>query len=185
MLRTKLCALLLGLGACSDDTKPKADLASPPKEAAVKSCPTSAFLPADAKVGDYKQDGAPQVATNGIELKALIDGGSEKYEQNSFLCMVLAKYKSASKGVSAELWVFDQTDAAGADAAMKAVLTPDDADLAPTIGDASKENVKLPFGYTAIMRKQRYLGRAVLADKKAEGSADASSLLREIAAAIK
>jgi hypothetical protein len=182
--------LVLAFVACSDDTvAPKPDT-GPGKdviiagEAKPSDCATKAYVPADSKVGDYKLEGAIAFASDGASLKALIDGGSEKYEQNKFSCMSLAKYKSASKSVTVELWLFDQTDSAGATAAMGAVVGPDDTDLSPVLGDAAKENLKLPFGYTAIFRKGKVLGRVILAEKKTEGQADALSLLTATAGAV-
>jgi hypothetical protein len=183
--------LALGLlGGCSDDTVPPKPDKGPaqdvtvPKEAAPASCVTTAYAPASDKVGDYKLDGAIKIAADSTALKDLIDGGSEKYEQNKFVCMSLAKYTSASKSVSVELWIFDQTDVGGATAAMGAVVGPDDTDLAPVLGDAAKENLKLPFGYTAIFRKGKVLGRVILEKDKAIGQADALALLQAAVAAV-
>ncbi len=191
--------LLFTLTACSDDTDVKKDSGpsnpeasvdkSVPKETApadlsTAKCGTKALLPADATIGDFKLDKV-EAAADAKGLQALINGGSEKYEKNKFKCMVKAVYKSPTKTkkYTIEVWLFDQTDAAGAKAAYDASKHPDDADITPTIGDASRENLKLLFEYTADMRKGQYLARIKIDDKTAK--ADGPLTLKEIAKAIK
>lgn len=176
--------VLLALSACSDDTAAGRDLGLPDKSAdqTQASCATSAFLPADAAVGDFKQKGKPQAAATGQQLDNLINGGSEKYKQNKFLCMVQAVYESTAKSASMKVWIFDQTDATGAEGAYKASAHPDDTATATTIGDASRENLKYLTDYTADMRKGRYLARVVLDVKTA--SADGLAMLSAIVKAM-
>jgi len=174
------------IAGCSDDSaKTDTGAGSSDKsvtaEASTGTCGTSAFAPADGTVADYTK-GTPKVATTAKELQDLIDGGSEKYSNNQFACMVQVVYTNSTKGVTLEAWIFDQTNAAGAEAAMTAALSADDTELTPKIGDASKENTKLLSNYTVIMRKGQYVGR-ILASKK-DASADAVALLTAIAGAM-
>ena len=184
--------LSLTLAACSDDTDSNKDKGTV-KDTGVAdkavtadtssaTCETQKLLPADGAVGDFKLDKA-LAAQNGKELQALINGGSEKYEKNSFKCMVKATFKSATKKHVMEIWLFDQTDAAGAKAAYDASQHPDDADISPTIGDASRENLKLLFEYTSDMRLGQYLARVKIDDKAA--GADGPLALKAIEALIK
>ena len=145
-------------------------------------CATSSFLPANGKVEDFKKESDDQIATNSCELQALIDGGAEKYEKHKFQCMTLAKYASAAKTIKITVWLFDQTDPSAAGAAYEEIGTADNTATAPSIGDASEENLKLPFDYLANMRKGKYLAR-VFVDKK-EGQKEGIQLLQEIATAI-
>jgi hypothetical protein len=179
-------SLLLGAG-CSDEKKPNPDskiVADGPQkvDGGNKTCGTTAHLPANGKVGDYQQSQAPEVATNSQQLFDLIDGGAEKYLQNKFVCMTKAKYASAAKSINIDVWLFDQTDAAGATAAMTAATSAGETPTAPVIGDASVENLGLTFGYQATMRKGKYLAR-VITEKK-EGKDDALALLTQIAGAL-
>ena len=185
--------LFLALAACSDDTDPQKDAAvadkaviadKAPADSSTASCDTKKLLPADGTVGDFKLDKV-EAAVNGKELQALINGGSEKYEKNSFKCMVKSTYKStsATKKYLIEIWIFDQTDAAGAKAAYVASKHSDDADISPTIGDASRENLKLLYDYTADMRQGKYLARIKIDDKAAK--ADGPVALKAIEALIK
>jgi hypothetical protein len=186
--------LSLALGACSDDTDTTKDKGTPvdssvaDKAKAVDqstaTCGTKKLLPADGTVGDFKLDKV-EAAADAKGLQALINGGSEKYEKNKFTCMVKATFKSASKKHGIEIWLFDQTDAAGATAAYDASKHPDDADISPTIGDASRENAKLLFEYTADMRLGKYLARVKIDDKaaKADGPTTLSAMEKTIKAA--
>ncbi len=184
--------LVFSLAGCSDDTDSKqdkgtlADSGAADKAKAADqssaSCGTKKLLPADAAVGDFKLDKV-EAAANGKGLQALINGGSEKYEKNKFSCMVKATFKSATKKHSVEIWLFDQTDAGGAKAAYDASKHPDDADITPTIGDASRENAKLLFEYTADMRLGKYLARVKIDDKAAK--ADGPLALKAMETLIK
>lgn len=158
------------------DTGPAAD--SGPRV-----CDTTALLPADNAVGDFARSGQVQVAVNGKQLQDLINGGSEKYEKNSFKCMSLATYASATKKHKVEVWLFNQTGAAGAAAAYKATEHPDDQAISPAVGDAARENTKLLFEYTADLRKGAYVARVKIDDKA--GAADGPLFLKALAAAIK
>jgi hypothetical protein len=148
------------------------------------SCSATPLLPADNTVGDFTQDGAPQKATNLTELTALINGGAEKYTQTQkFVCMAWVKYKSGSKSHTLEVRLFDETDQAGAEAAYKATEHPDDQDITPAIGDASRGHENAVSGiYQADMRKGQYLVR-IIADQTA-GKDDALAMLTAIAGAI-
>lgn len=182
-----IAAVALALAACSDDNGSKTDGKVP--DSTVQSdapvvCTVDALLPKNNTVGDFVEDGAPQTADNLTALTALIDGGSEKYTQGGkFVCMALQKYKSATKTHGLELWLFDQTDTAGATAAYANTSNPDDQDLTPTIGDASRGHENAIAGiYQADMRKGQYLAR-VIADAVA-GKDDALALLTALASAI-
>jgi hypothetical protein len=183
-LLSPLLGALLIWGACSDDsTPPVADKAGT-GDAGVcddsKTCSTTGLLPADNKVGDYQKKSAPRVAVNGACLQQLINGGSVKYEQNKFTCVSVVTYASATAATEVEVWAFDQTDQAGAQAAMD-LAAQNLTELAPTIGDASKEDATLPGTYLAFARKGKTLVR-VLASKKT-GRDGALSLLGEVIAA--
>jgi hypothetical protein len=177
-----ILALLLALtlvGGCSDDTSnPQVDKGPPKTETQQLSCNTMGLLPTDKSVGDYTRKATPDIAANATSLQALIDGGSEKYSQNKFICMVQAFYTSTTSGAEIKIWVFDQTDAAGATAAMTAAVSPVFTDITPTIGDASKEDTTLPAAYVAFARKGKTLAR-VEANKKTANT-DAQSLLKAI-----
>jgi hypothetical protein len=186
-----ILALLLAtalVGACSDDTSKTVDK-GPSKvdtkvggtDGTTKTCSTSSLLPADKSVSDYTKKAAADVANDATSLQALIDGGSEKYSQNKFVCMVQAIYASTTSSSEITVWIFDQTDAAGATAAMTAAVSATSTDLTPTVGDASKEDTTLVSGYVAFARKNKTLVR-VSANKKAV-SADAQALLKAIIAA--
>ena len=179
-----LCLVLLTTAACSDSVDTDGGLVADKAIAAdtgkPATCGTSAYLPADGKIGDFKRTASPKAAANGKQLKDLIDGGSEKYEKNSFVCMSLVSYASATTSYKIEIWLFDQTDAAGAKAAYAATKHPDDADLSPTVGDASRQNSKLLFEYTADMIKGKYLARVKVDDKK--GAADGLAAIKAVAA---
>lgn len=179
-------ALLLGLtAACSDDTTGGQDFGAPDRgtaDAAPPTCGTTAYLPADSAVGDFKQSAAVKVAATGKQLQDLINGGSEKYQKNGFSCMALAVYQSASASHGVEVWLFDQGSAAGAKAAFEATKNPDDTPISPTLGDESRENKKLLAEYTADMRKGRYLARVKIDDKT--GAADGPKVLKVIADAL-
>ena len=182
-----LAVVLLAAG-CSDDngTKPDSSVVpdGPGSSDGPQACQVTALLPADNTVGDFAQDGSPQTAGDLTELTALINGGSEKYTQGGkFVCMALATYKSATKTHTLELWLFDETDTAGAEVAYTATLHPDDQDTSPTIGDASRGHENSIAGiYQADMRKGRYLAR-VIADAIA-GKDDAINVLRTVAGGI-
>ena len=191
-----LSILVLALAACSDDADPDKDT-GPAKDITVTdktvtdktvadkstaTCETKKLLPADSSVGDFKLDKV-EAAQNSKELQALINGGSEKYEKNKFKCMVKATFKSITKKYIIEIWLFDQTDAAGAKAAYDASKNSDDADITPTIGDASRENLKLPFDYSADMRLGQYLARIKIDDNTAK--ADGPLALKAIETLIK
>jgi hypothetical protein len=171
-------ALGIGLG-CSSDTKQK-DSSIPPKETGPKTCTATAYLPADGKLGDYKQQDL-QIATNGKELDDLIDGGSEKFKDNKFSCLSWVKYASAGKAVSIDIRLFDQTDSGGATAAYGLVGTTY-VDITPVIGDAAKDDTTLPTTYAAVMRKGKFLAQ-VTANKK-DAQADATEVVKGIAAAL-
>jgi hypothetical protein len=183
---TKLLPLLVATllpGACSDDsTAPQLDKSLPKAEmtvghdGATKTCSTAALMPADKAVGDYTRKAAPESANDVAALQAIVDGGSEKYSQNKFVCMSRAYYDSVAIGAEVELWVFDQTDAAGAQAAMD-IAVSGLTDLTPVIGDASKEDLTVVGGYLAFARsKGRTLAR-VYANKKTARD-DAVALLK-------
>lgn len=188
------CVLILSLAlaGCSDDTDSKQDKGTPADSGAADkakaadqstaTCGTQKLLPADGTVGDFKLD-KMEAAADGKGLQALINGGSEKYEKNKFACMVRATFKSATKKHGIEIWIFDQTDAAGAKAAYDASEHSDDADISPTIGDASRENAKLLFEYTADMRLGKYLARVKIDDKAAK--ADGPTALKAMETLIK
>jgi hypothetical protein len=188
-----LAAVLLAAG-CSDDNGTKPDSAvtpdgpggadGPEQTDGPAACQVTSLLPADNAVGDFVMDGSPQTAANLTELTALINGGSEKYTQGGkFVCMALATYKSATQSHSLELWLFDQTDTAGAEAAYTATAHPDDQDTSPVIGDASRgHDNAIADVYQADMRKGQYLAR-VIADAIA-GKDDAINLLRTVAGGI-
>jgi hypothetical protein len=133
-------------------------------------------MPADKAVGDYTRKAAPESANDVSALQAIVDGASEKYSQNKFVCMSRAYYDSAASGAQVELWVFDQTDAAGAKAAMD-IAVAGLTDLAPVIGDASKEDTTVVGGYLAFARTKGKTLVRVYANKKAAKD-DAVSLLK-------
>jgi hypothetical protein len=170
--------LALGLG-CSSDTNQK-DSSVPPKETGPKACTATAYLPANAKVGDYKQQDL-QIATNAKELDDLIDGGSEKFINNKFSCLSWVLYASSAKGVTIDIRLFDQTDSAGATEAYKLVGTTY-VDMSPVVGDAAKEDTTLPTTYAAIMRKGKFLAQVTATKKDAQ--ADATEVVKGIAAAL-
>ena len=197
-MRRMYCLLLMfafAISACSDDTDSKQDKGTTTKQdkgvadkaladqGPVATCGTSKYLPADKAVGDFTRDGAVKAAADGKGLQVLINGGSEKYEKNKFNCMVLAKYKSATVKHTVEVWLFDQTDAAGNKAAYDASKHPDDVDITPVIGDAARENSKLLFDYTADMRLGQHLARIKIDDKAEKG--DGPKFLEAILKAIK
>jgi hypothetical protein len=176
-----LC-LAVGLAAlaagCSDDDGEK-----PPE------CVADTLLPADGAVGDLKASGTAKTALNKKALEDLINGGSEKYTANRFACLALLTYTSAAKGYKDfEVRLFDQTDAAGAQAAYKASAPVGAVDISPTIGDASREDVNtVARVYTGGMRKGKYVAR-VQAEDAADpnnAKADVQAMLKAIAAAIK
>jgi hypothetical protein len=188
--RNQLMSMLLAgllLGACSDDNGQKSDNGSTKTDGGgtgacedTKTCGTTDLLPADNAVGDYAKKGAPRVAADAACLQQLIDGGSVKYEQNKFACVSVVTYASAADSAEIEVWAFDQTDAAGAQAAMD-LAAANMTDLGPTLGEASKEDVSLPSTYMAFARKGKTLVR-VLANKKTSRDA-AINLMSEIIAA--
>jgi hypothetical protein len=176
--------LTLGLG-CSDDTKqpqndkgPTADL-KVSKDTGPKTCSATSLLPADNTVSDYKKD-TPQIATTAKELNDLIDGGSEKFSDNKFVCMAWVKYTSTTASSSVDVKLFDQTDAAAVQAVYGIVGTTY-TDISPVIGDAAKESV-LVSSYAAVMRKGKYIAQIEAKPKTAQ--ADAVSLLKALAAAL-
>lgn len=187
-------ALCCGLAAgCSDDDNGKKDTGAVQQDGSadtgVKTCVAKDLLPADNAVGDFTQKAAPQIAADSKSLTDLINGGSDKYFNNNFDCLALVVYASATKSWDLEVWLFDQTDSTGADGAYKATaIAGIDADITPTIGDASRENVNTVAGvYTAYARKGRYLVR-VFAENTADATAgkdDVQAMLKAIVAAIK
>jgi len=178
-----LVILLLALAACSDDNGKTPDQG--PADQGPAACTAKAQLPANGAVGDFNQQKAPDLAANLTDLTALIDGGSEKYTQGGkFVCMAWVKYASGTKAHTLEAWLFDQTDASGAEGAYTNTKNPDDQNLSPVIGDAARghENAISDI-YQADMRKGQYLIR-VIADKVA-GKDDAVAMLIAIAGIIK
>jgi hypothetical protein len=170
--------LALGLG-CSDDSKQQKDNGPTPdlsKDTGPKVCGATSLLPADSAVGDYKKD-TPQVATTPKELDDLIDGGSEKFINNKFNCMAWVKYSSTAASASVDIKLFDQTDAAGAQAAYGIVGTGY-TDITPVVGDAAKESV-LVSSYAAVMRKGKHIAQVEAKPKTAQ--ADAVALLKALA----
>ena len=187
MRRATLCLpallLLVLASACSgDDNGGKQDSGGTDS---TQVCSSVALMPADSAVGDFKRENAPQVARNLTDLTALIDGGADKYTKGGkFICMALTKYISSTKTHTLELWIFDETDQAGAQATYDDTEHPDDTDLSPTIGDAARgHDNTVSDSYTADFRKGRYLVR-LTADKVA-GKSDALELLKAVATAIK
>lgn len=185
-----LClAALLALAGCSDDANGGKQDSGPGttdsvngKDTSAATCATKKLLPADGKVGDFKLQ-KTEAADDGKSLQALINGGSDKYERNKFKCMVKAAFASATKKHKIEVWIFDQTDSASAKKAYDDSKHADDADLATTLGDASRENTKLLFEYTADMLQGKYVVRIKIDDKKE--AADGPLMLKEVEAAIK
>ncbi len=173
-----------GIADCGHDFgPPKKDSGTCHIDGGGRACGAGTFLPASDAIDDFKNEGSVKGATNSCELELLIDGGAEKYSQNKFNCMVLAKYKSVTKSIAVDAWIFDQTDNQGAEGAYQLVGTLDDTPLTPTLGDASQENLKLPFSYTATMRKGKYVVR-IFVDKK-EGKNEGMAFLKNIESAIK
>jgi hypothetical protein len=177
----------LVLVSCSDDDKGNgADMGNGADQAVaditVATCGTSAALPADDKVSGYKLKGTAKVAATGKDLDLLINGGSEKYKTNKFTCMVEAFYTDATGKLTAQVWIFDQTDAAGATGAFTLVTSGDYTDISPAVGDAGKENLKLLADYVGIIRKGKHVARVSLDDKSK--SADGQAFLKEIASAL-
>jgi len=187
-MRVLSCLLLTwALVGCSDDdlgTKLDGGGGGADKGATVDQstakCGTSAFLPADSAVGAYKVKGTPKAAATNKQLDDLINGGSEKYKTNKFSCMVEAFYTSGA--MTAQVWIFDQTDKTGAEGAYKATTSSDNTDITPTIGDASRENLKLLADYLGFMRKGKYLARVSIDDLTAK--ADGQALLKASAGAM-
>lgn len=184
------CALAAG---CSDDDNGKKDTGTTPKDGGAdkggKTCTAKDLLPADNTVGDFKQQATPQTAADSKSLTDLINGGSDKYFNNRFACLALVVYGSVAKSWDLEVWLFDQTDSVGADGAYKATaISGVDADITPTIGDASRENVNTVAGvYTGYARKGKYLAR-IFAENKPDATAgkdDVQAMLKAIVAAIK
>ena len=172
----------LVLISCSDDDKgDPADIGVDQAVAdmTVATCGTSAFLPADGKVSGYKQKSTPKAAATGAQLNLLINGGSEKYKTNKFSCMVEAFYTDAGGKITAQIWIFDQTDAAGATGAFTAVISTDYTDITPALGDAGKENLQLLADYLGLVRKGKYVVRVSLDDKAK--AANGRALLKAIA----
>jgi len=181
-----LCIPALFALACSDDDKGNnngtIDGGGPDQAVADMTpakCGTSAVLPADSAVSGYKKKGAHKAAATGKQLDLLINGGSEKYKTNNFSCMVEAYYTDATGKITAKVWIFDQTDATGAAGAFAKVVSSDYTDITPTVGDASKENLKLLVDYEAFMRKGKYLAHVSIDDKTK--SADGQAFLKAIA----
>jgi hypothetical protein len=182
-MRTPLLSLFLSslllCSACSDDTTQKdsgtQDIGTP------ASCGTSAYLPADSAVGDFKK-GTIKAADTGKRLDDLIDGGSEKYKTNNFKCMVQVIYESGSKSYEIKVWLFDQTDATGASGAYTASGSGSFTDITPTVGDASREDLTLPLDYLADMRKGQYLARVQIDDNSAKD--DGRAMIKAIASKL-
>jgi len=151
-------------------------------DASPRVCDATALLPGDNAVGDFVREGAVKVAVTAKQLQDLIDGGSDKYEKNHFKCMSLVRYRSASRTHRVEVWVFNQTDAAGARAAYEATRDPDDVALSPPLGDAARENKKLLFEYTADLRKGAHLVRVKIDQK--QGAPDGPRFLKAVAQAM-
>ena len=176
----------LVLVSCSDDDKVNADMGTGADKAiadiTAATCGTSAALPADGKVSGYKLKGTAKVAATGTDLNLLINGGSEKYKTDESTCMVEAFYTDAAGKLTAQVWIFDQTDAAGATGAFTSVISGDYTDISPAVGDAGKENLNLLADYVGIMRKGKYVVRVSLDDKSK--SADGQAFLKEIASAL-
>jgi hypothetical protein len=169
----------LAAAGCSDDSGGKKDAKTSTDTSAVDqgaaTCGTTAYVPADSKVGDFKQESS-KVAADGKTLQVLIDGGSTKYEYNKFKCMTRVVYASATKTTyKIEVWLFDQTDSSGAQAAYKATATGDETALTTTLGDESRENLKLVAEYTTDSRKGQYLCHIIADDKT--GQTDALAFL--------
>jgi len=176
--RILMASLSLSLCACSDDGGTKVP------DQGVPSCTAKTPLAADNAVGDFTQEAAPSMASTLTALTALIDGGSEKYTQGGkFVCMAWVKYKSTTKAHTLEVWLFDQTDVAGATAAYANTSNPDDTDLSPTIGEAARghENTVSDI-YQADMRKGKYLVRVIAS--KGTGKDDALAMLTAVAGKI-
>ena len=179
-----MLASLLLCGACSDDGTttdsggPDLTVDSGPPA----SCGTSAYLPADSTVGDFKQEAQPKAADTGKRLDDLIDGGSEKYKNNKFKCMVEVVYASATKSYKIKVWLFDQTDTAGATGAYTASGSAGFTDITPTVGDASREDLTLPLDYLADMRKGQYLARVQIDDNTS--ATDGQAMIKAIAAKL-
>ena len=183
-----LCIPALLALACSDDDKSnnsKADAAGPDQAVADMTpavCGTSSALPADGAVTGYNKKGAHKAAATFKQLDLLINGGSVKYQTNKFACMVEAFYTDSTGKITAQVWIFDQTDVAGATGAFSAVLSSDYTDITPAVGDAAKENLNLLADYQAFMRKSKYVVRVSLDDKSK--SADGQAFLTAIAAKL-
>ena len=180
-----LSLLALPLASCSDDDKGyPVDLGVDQAvvDMTVATCGTSSFLPADGKVSGYKHKSTPKAAATSKQLDLLINGGSEKYKANKFTCMVEAFYTDATGKLTAQIWIFDQTDATGATGAFTAVASTDYTDITPAMGDAAKENLQLLADYLGIMCKGKYVVRVSI-DDKTKG-ADGRALLKAIADAL-
>ncbi len=180
--------------ACSDDDPieqrdtgtTQADAAQPLQEqgvaqeqGATPTCSVTDLLPTD--VQGYTPTDAPLVATNAKELQDIVNGGSEKYENNKYKCM--AEVFFASAGTELKVWFFDQTDTAGATAAYDAVGTGTETVTDPVIGDACKEDLTLPLNYTAFMRKGQYL--VLISANKKDANVVSLALMEALAGAIK
>jgi len=184
--RILITALTLALAAgCSDDTSVGDSAVAPDSsvDSAPAFCDTSAFLPGDSVVGDFVVKGTPKAAANAAALNLLINGGSVKYSDNKFVCMVEAFYTSATKSYQIKVWIFDQTNNTGATAAYTATGNASFSNITPTIGDTSRENLKLPLDYMADVIKGKYLIRVQSDDPAAH--ADGLAMLKAIVALIK
>jgi hypothetical protein len=180
-----ICALLflvLGNG-CSSDSNNTKDTGSTQDTTVVKESKVVSFLPADDAVKGYVKQQAPETAATNKELDDLIDGGSEKYKENKFYYMTQVYYLNTQKATSIKVWIFDQTDTAGAEGAFNRAKSPSGTAISPAIGEASLEDLTLPAGYTAILRKAKYVAQVVV-DKK-DSKDDGKALLTKIAEAIK
>ncbi len=175
-------ALALTLGCSDDSGAPDRGAPDAGQDTAGPSCDATTYLPQDGAVGDFKLTASPGVAADGKQLEALIDGGSEKYKQNSFSCMTEAIYGSGTASYQIKVWLFNQTDTAGAAAAYTATDNSSFTATATTYGDASRENLKLPLDYMADMRKGKYLARVQVDDPA--GAADGLKMVQAIAAAL-
>jgi hypothetical protein len=133
-------------------------------------CGIDALMPADGAVLDYAVDGTPQKALDEQALFDLIDGGGVKYTQNGFVCMVVADFASLSESAVVTLWIYDQGTIAGAQGAWDATSSPTYTDLTPTVGDASREDLTLPFNYAADARVDRFLVQLTTDPKTARDS---------------
>jgi hypothetical protein len=185
------CALALG---CSDDDTDKKDTGTTKLDGGGKldtggaACTVTDLLPADDAVGDFKK-GTPETAKDSKSLTDLINGGADKYFKNSFNCMTKVSYTSATQAWDLEVWLFDQGDTAGATGAYTDTAIPGvDADITPTIGEASRENINTVAGvYTGYARKDKYLVR-IFAENTADATAgkdDVQAMLKAVVGAIK